>query len=168
MSVVCRKPPPTIRVSASPLEKFSRYREGNSKLSDLQRSSSINSPKQTLRMFSPASATCPKETLRIEKSRAASCPERSFLFLPLTFNICDHSGVAIAFFTSCNIDMNTRLRRCVFMPCGCMSSLRDFLRACSYQSYSFPGACCPCRVLTVLSGHEACYLVRTRHGTGSG
>jgi hypothetical protein len=96
------------------------------------------------------------------------CPERSFLFLPLTFNICDHSGVAIAFFTSCNIDMNTRLRRCVFMPCGCMSSLRDFLRACSYQSYSFPGACCPCRVLTVLSGHEACYLVRTRHGTGSG
>jgi hypothetical protein len=39
------------------------------------------------------------------------CPERSFLFLPLTlpltltFNICDHSGVAIAFFTGCNIDI---------------------------------------------------------------
>ena len=29
----------------------------------LQRPSSINSPEQTLRMLSPAAATCPKETL---------------------------------------------------------------------------------------------------------
>jgi hypothetical protein len=45
------------------LEKFSRYKEGNSKLSDLQRSSSINSPKQTLRRLSPASVPDPTQTL---------------------------------------------------------------------------------------------------------
>ena len=36
-------------------------------------------------------------------------PERSFIFLPLTFNICDHAGVAIAFFTDCNFDIEYSL-----------------------------------------------------------
>ncbi len=34
---------------------------------------------------------------------------------------------------------------------GCRSSRSDVLRVCSHLFYGFPGACCPCRVLPVLS-----------------
>ncbi len=40
---------------------------------------------------------------------------------------------------------------------GCRSSWREDLRVCSHLFYCFPGACCPCRVLPVLSvpaGHK--------------